>query len=87
MILTGVFAQESGLIAGKTTLFWAHLVACVMVFMGVALVSYVLYWVVDKMIDLRVSSEDETRGLDLSLHNESALSLDEVVSPESYHSI
>jgi len=83
MILTGVFAQENGLIAGKMALFSTHLIVCVMVFIGVAVVSYVLYWVVDKMIDLRVSSEDETRGLDLSLHNESALSLEEVVSSES----
>lgn len=78
MILTGVFAKESGLIAGKTSLFYVHVLACVAVFVGVAVISYGLYWIVDKMIDLRVSSEDETRGLDLSMHDESALSLEEV---------
>lgn len=84
MILTGIFAKENGLVAGKTTLFWVHLIACGAVFISVAIISYGLYWIVDKIIDLRVSSEDETRGLDISLHNESALSFEDVVPPESY---
>ena len=37
-----------------------------------AVVSAVLYLIVDKTIGLRVSADDERRGLDLTSHGESA---------------
>lgn len=86
MILTGVFAKDQGLITGKTDLFVAHLISCVAVFIGVAVVSFGVYWIVDKIKDLRVSSEDETIGLDLSQHNESVMSLEEVSTLSSSRS-
>lgn len=39
------------------------------------IVSYVLYKVVDAVIGLRVSSDEETEGLDIALHNETGYDL------------
>jgi len=70
MILTAVFALDGGLITGEATLFLNHLLAlvivCVFTFGG----SYLLYFVTDKIIPLRVSEEAEEIGLDLTQHDE-----------------
>jgi Amt family ammonium transporter len=87
MLLTGVFAKESGLVAGKTHVFFAHLMSLIPVTVGIALVSYILYWVVDQITALRVSSEDEKIGLDISQHDEVALSLSEIITQEKHQSI
>lgn len=71
MVATAVFADEKGLIFGQTELFAVHLVALVCVSGFAFGVSYLLFALVDRGMGLRVSVEDEERGLDLSQHGES----------------
>jgi ammonium transporter, Amt family len=70
MLLTGAFAKGVGLTSGHATTFLVHCGALVFVagfsFGG----SYLLYLVTDLIIPLRVSSEQEATGLDLSQHGE-----------------
>ena len=78
MILTGVFASkainsavvEQGLLFGETRLFLNQMTAmiCVSVFAFTA--SYALFFIVNKITPLRVSSEKEALGLDISQHGE-----------------
>ncbi len=71
-VLTGIFIQE-GLIAGTWdgfVVFLYHLLAVAMVIAYTFIMSYLGYWLIDKMIPMRVSSESERIGLDLSQHDE-----------------
>ena len=79
MLLTGVFASKSvnaivgdnqGLIYGDTTLFFTQLKALVLVSIFAFLVSYALFFIVNKITPLRVSEEKEELGLDISQHGE-----------------
>jgi len=70
MVLTGVFAEEVGLIHGDATIFVRHLIALVGVVVGVFVLSYALYFVVNRIIPLRVRTDQEQRGLDHSQHGE-----------------
>lgn len=80
MILTGVFAKDVGLIAGQTHTFFAHMISLVGVVIGVISISYVLYWLVNKISPMRVTNSEELLGLDISQHNEMGLSLEEVTT-------
>jgi len=71
MILTSVFATEVGLIAGETTTFLYHILALVIVSAFAFGGSYLLYWVVNKIVPMRVEFEAEKAGLDISQHDES----------------
>ena len=71
-ILTGIFIQE-GLISGTAegwSVFGFHLLAVVIVFAYTFVMSMALYWLVNKMISMRVSHESERLGLDVSQHGE-----------------
>lgn len=71
-VLTGIFIQE-GLISGTTEgviVFLYHILAVVIVFVYTFIVSYLGYWLIDKMIPMRVSHESEAVGLDFSQHDE-----------------
>ena len=71
-ILTGIFIQE-GLISGTAegwSVFGYHLLAVVIVFAYTFAMSMALYWLVNKMISMRVSHESERLGLDVSQHGE-----------------
>ena len=46
---------------------------------SVMTLSYLLYWVVDRITPFRVSRADELLGLDLSQHDEMGLSLEEML--------
>jgi Amt family ammonium transporter len=70
MILTAVFAKEVGLVYGETSTILYHLLALVIVTVFTFGGSYLLYFVVDKMLSVRVREEQELRGLDLSQHGE-----------------
>ena len=79
MLLTGVFASKSvnaivgdnqGLIYGDTTLFFTQLKALVLVSIFAFVVSYVLFFIVNKITPLRVSEEKEELGLDITQHGE-----------------
>lgn len=71
MILTSVFATGVGLIYGETKTFLYHLLALVIVSIFAFGGSYLLYWITDKIMGMRVSVNDEKLGLDISQHNES----------------
>ncbi|MDO5581499.1 MAG: ammonium transporter [Planctomycetia bacterium] len=70
-IFTGVFV--GGLVAGNVDVFAKHVIAvtgvCLFSFFG----SWILYYLTNKMIPLRVSSESEDIGLDESQHSEKYL--------------
>ena len=71
MIMTGIFANEVGLIYGQTKTFLVHLLALVIVSIFTFGGSYIMYKITDFLIPLRVTKEQEDIGLDLSQHNES----------------
>ena len=71
-VLTGIFIQE-GLLSGSWegfVVFLYHLLAIVIVFAYTFAMSMLLYWIVNKMIPMRVSRESERIGLDVSQHGE-----------------
>ena len=67
-MLTGVFVH--GLLDGNIHMFLIHLLAVVIVCGYTFVVSYILYWLTNKMIPMRVSPESEAAGLDKSQHDE-----------------
>ncbi|MEZ4686548.1 MAG: ammonium transporter [Bacteroidia bacterium] len=73
MILTAVFANEVGLIHGETGTFLYHLLALVIVAVFTFGGSWLLYFLVDKLLSMRVTEDQELRGLDASQHGESIL--------------
>jgi len=70
MILTAVFAKDVGLLTGKTTTFYYHLIALLITMTFCFFGSMLLYWVSNFARPMRVTSEEETLGLDLSQHGE-----------------
>ncbi len=76
-LLTGVFAAKSlgglGLADGMTILDQLAVqgLAIVVTIIWSALFSYLILKLIDKIIGLRVSSDDEVQGLDITLHEES----------------
>ncbi len=73
MILTGVFAKDVGLTSGHYQTFLYHLLALVIVMVHSFVGAWLLYKLTDLVIPLRVTPEQESIGLDLSQHGESAL--------------
>jgi Amt family ammonium transporter len=76
MLATGIFAKDVGLTSGKTTVFFYHLAALVIVAAFSFFGSLILYKVTDLIIPLRVGEEQEEEGLDLSQHGETAMGFD-----------
>jgi Amt family ammonium transporter len=81
ILATGVFASISvnpngtnGLLFGNPSLLALQALAGLAVAVFAAAATYVIMMVVDRLVGLRVSSEDERIGLDLSQHNEQAYS-------------
>ena len=70
MLLTAVFASEVGLIYGETTTWYNHLIALVITSVYCFGGSYMLYFIVDKLLSMRVREDQEDRGLDQSQHGE-----------------
>jgi len=71
VIATGIFANEVGLVFGKTETFFYHLLTIAIVGVYTFGGSYLLYKVTDMLIPMRVREEQERVGLDLSQHGES----------------
>ena len=75
-LLTGVFVAEGlggqGLAEGMTIAkqLGAQFVGVVFTIVYCGVWSFIILKIVDALIGLRVSEEDEDRGLDISLHNE-----------------
>lgn len=72
MILTAVFAEQSGAIYGDATLLLYHLLALVIVSLFTFGGSYLLYKVTDLILPMRVTELQEERGLDITQHGELA---------------
>ncbi len=70
MLLTGVFAKDVGLIYGETKTFLFHLLAMVIVGAFTFGGSYLLYKLTNLINPLRVSEDQESEGLDVSIHGE-----------------
>lgn len=71
MILTGVFAQEVGLIYGDATTFLRHIAAVFMVGGFTFGLSYLFFKITNAIIPMRVSETAEEYGLDITQHAES----------------
>jgi len=71
MILTSVFANKVGLIYGNHETLILHIIALIIVVLFVSIGSYLLYYIVNKILPLRVREDQEIKGLDLSQHGES----------------
>ena len=67
-LLTGVFVN--GLLVGNTHGFLMHAAALVLTVIYTFTASYLLYYIINKFISMRVSEESEDIGLDISQHNE-----------------
>jgi Amt family ammonium transporter len=63
---------EKGLFYGGISLIMPQLIGTVVVIVYTAVVSYLILKLVDKVVGLRVSREEEIQGLDISLHGEKA---------------
>jgi Amt family ammonium transporter len=70
MVATGLFAKDVGLFYGPSRTFLFHLLALVLVAAFSFAASYCLYRLVDLLVGLRVTREEERLGLDLSQHGE-----------------
>jgi len=70
MVLTAVFAKDVGLVYGETSTFIHHILALIIVAAFTFFGSLLLYKLVDKLLAMRVTEEQESRGLDLSQHGE-----------------
>lgn len=70
MLLTGVLANEVGLIHGESTTFMYHLLALGIVAVFTFGGSWILYKITDLLIPVRVREDQEERGLDDSQHGE-----------------
>lgn len=78
MLLTGVFASKEvnpgieyqGLFFGETELFFNHVLVLIIVSVFSFVMSYFLFFVVNKVTPLRVSEEKEKLGLDITQHGE-----------------
>lgn len=80
-IATGIFANPAvnpagtGLLHGNPKQVWIQFVACCITIQYCVLVTWAICWIVDKTIGMRVSSEDEVMGLDLTQHHERAYTI------------
>ncbi|MEI2339440.1 ammonium transporter [Priestia megaterium] len=78
-IATGLFATTSvndaganGLFYGDPSLLWKQLVAIVATYLFVGIVTFIIVKVVGLIVSLRATQEEETLGLDITLHGERA---------------
>lgn len=78
-IATGLFSTVSvnsaganGLFYGGASLLWKQLVAISATYVFVALVSFIIIKVIGLVLPIRVNEEEETVGLDITIHGEKA---------------
>ncbi|MCX5889974.1 MAG: ammonium transporter [Deltaproteobacteria bacterium] len=81
-LLTGLFATKlvnaaggDGLFYGNPGQLWTQLIAVGVTVIYSFVISYALFWILDKTMGLRVDSDAEVAGLDLSVHQETGYSL------------
>lgn len=68
----GTYGGVSGLIAGNTSQIIAQLIDMVVVVVWAFGTGYILFYIIKKIVGLRVSPEEELTGLDLGEHGYSA---------------
>jgi Amt family ammonium transporter len=71
MLATGLLAKDVGLIHGSGKVFGYHCLALLIASSYTFGASYVLYKLTNLLVPLRVTSDEEVAGLDLSQHGES----------------
>jgi len=81
-VATGLFASKAindggadGLFFGNPGQLWTQVVAVVSTMVLAVALTWVILKIVDAVVGLRVSDEDEVAGLDLSQHSETAYAL------------
>ncbi|MDD5434706.1 MAG: ammonium transporter [Nitrospira sp.] len=81
-IATGIFASKAvnpagadGLLFGNPHQLWIQVIATAASLVFALVVSFILLKVVDVIVGLRVSNEDEVMGIDLTQHNETGYSM------------
>jgi Amt family ammonium transporter len=81
-LATGLFASKvvnvhgrNGLFLGDASTLGIQMVAIVATWVFAALVTWILLKILDATMGLRVSTEDEQMGLDLSQHNEAGYTM------------
>jgi len=81
-LATGLFASkaineagENGLFFGNPGQLWTQVIAVLATYALAIVATFVILKVVDAVVGLRVSEEDEVAGLDLSQHSETAYAL------------
>jgi Amt family ammonium transporter len=62
-------------LAGNPKQVWIQFLACSITIGYCAIVTWIICFVVDKTIGIRVSQEDEVMGLDLTQHHERAYTI------------
>ena len=80
-LLTGVFASESlgGLGLAKETIaaqVGSQLISIVFTIVYCAVLSFIILKVIDSLVGLRVSGDEEAQGLDLALHSEQGYNME-----------
>jgi len=78
MVLTGVFASKKinpaigsdGLIYGGTQFFLHQVLGCLIVVVFATVMGFILFKIVDLILPIRVSAQEEETGLDLTQHDE-----------------
>ena len=78
MICTGIFASKKinpsigsdGLMYGGTTFFLHQVAGCFLVVVFALVMGFILFKIVDMIVPLRVSPEEEEEGLDITQHLE-----------------
>jgi Amt family ammonium transporter len=78
-LLTGVFAAPAlggfGTVENIPAQIWIQTKGVLFTVIYTGVLSYVLLKLVDRILGLRVSDEEETIGLDIALHNERGYNL------------
>jgi Amt family ammonium transporter len=81
-IATGLFASKAvnegggdGLFFGNPGQLWTQIVAIAATYALAVVATFVILKIVDALVGLRVSAEDEIAGLDLSQHSETAYAM------------
>jgi ammonium transporter, Amt family len=80
-IATGIFASPAvnaagtGLLAGNPKQVWIQCVASFITIAYSAVATWIICFIIDKIVGMRVSQEDEVMGLDLTQHHERAYTI------------
>ncbi len=76
-LATGIFASvgATGLLTGNPGQLWVQLYGAVATIAYSMIVTYIILKVIDAVVGLRVSEDEEVQGLDLTQHSETGYSL------------